>query len=174
MEVFMLTRTLLTALLLLVAVACGNDLPTQPTPPPGGGANIDGQYTLTFTAAPSCSLPEEAKRRTYTATVAEAPPGHVTVTLGGAVLLQQLEPGFDGTRSGDAVQFSIGSGNRRWVAERIDGKDVFFSGSATVTFAGGSATAPFNGGIWVSAAGNIFDWIADCTATDHMIEFVRR
>lgn len=170
----MFTRTLLTALLLLVAVACGNDLPTQPTPssPPGGGSNIDGQYTLTFTASPSCSLPEEARKRTYTATVAEAPPGYVTVTLGGAVFLPQLEPGFDGTRSGDEVRFSIGTGNRRWVAERIDGKEVFFSGSATATFAGGRATAPFNGGIWVSAAGNIFDWIADCTATDHVIEFV--
>ena len=174
----MFTRALPTALLLLVAVACGNDLPTQPTPfrqsPPGGGANIDGQYTLTFTASPSCSLPEEAKKRTYTATVAEAPSGTVTVTLGGAAFLPQLEPGFDGTRSGDEVHFSIGTGGRRWVAERIDGKEVFFTGSATATFAGGHATARFTGDIWVSAAGNIFDWIADCTATDHTIEFVRR
>jgi hypothetical protein len=43
--------------------------PSPPSPPSPPAAAIDGVYRLTFTAAPSCQLPDDAMRRTYTATI---------------------------------------------------------------------------------------------------------
>jgi hypothetical protein len=183
----MLTRILRTSLLLLVVMGCGSgDLPTQPTTPnvtpttpplPPFEPSIEGEYRLTFTASPSCSLPAEAKQRTYTAKVAEPTRGAVTVTLSGAVFrwgLYSFEPGFDGTRDGDALRFVISNRNGRGVAELIDGtKELYYDGAANATVADRNITGTFMGQIYINVAGNLFDWLGDCTAPDHRIEFAR-
>jgi hypothetical protein len=176
----MWTGILRSALLLLVVVACGcGDPPTSPAGPsptpsvrPPFEPPIRGEYTLTFTASPSCSLPPEARQRSYTATVAEPSPGSVTVVLSDADFgwgTAPREPRFEGTRDGDRLRFTIG------VGERVDGtKELSYYGTASATLADKNMAGTFNGNIWLNVAGNLYDWIADCTATDHKIDFARR
>jgi len=72
----------------LTSTGCDNrnHIPTLPTPtapppivaPPAAAAGpIDGVYRLTFTAAPSCQLPDDVMRRMDTATI---------TTFGGATV----------------------------------------------------------------------------------------
>jgi hypothetical protein len=181
----MALRILLTAVMFLVAAACGSaDLPTQPTPPqtvpspvPPGVASIEGEYVLTLTAAPGCTLPVETMRRTYTATIREPGPGHVIVTLSGAVFrmgLASFTPGFLGTRDGDVLQFSLGAGGAMGVAEEIDSlTNLYYTGSGSATIGDPKITGTFSGQIYVWGE-DMFDCLGECTATDHRIEFVRR
>ena len=46
-------------------------------------ASLDGVYSLTFTASPSCNLPDDAVKRTYTATIAQTDAA-LTIVLSGA------------------------------------------------------------------------------------------
>jgi hypothetical protein len=129
----MLTRASVTAILLLAAISCGGDLPTQPdvTPPPLKrtpelASDIVGDYQLTFTASPSCSMPPQFMERTYQAHIrAWVGYPNVAVDVTGATLFQDWAAGFEGTRNGDAVQFDIvGMANDLFsysLAESIDG-----------------------------------------------------
>lgn len=185
----MLTRILVTAILLLVAVSCGSDLPTEPTasprmssPPPVIATDIAGDYQLTFTASPSCLLPRPLIKRTYRANVrAWVNHPQVAVDVSGATFFQDWAAGFTGTRDGDAIQFKIvgmahpddwyGSS----LAELIDGtKWLAYDGTAVTTHRGNNITGTFDGQI---ALRNRDDPtranLVECRATDHSIEFVR-
>lgn len=151
--------------------------PIQPT---GGASNIEGEYQLTVTASPSCSLPAEVRQRTYAARVTEAKPGYVTVALSGAdfsFIPEKLggEAGFDGVRNGDALRLvaNNGYGGGYYFMELIDGTNFLsydFVTAARIgdsviagTFVGEIAYHPFGRG----------PSLGYCAATDHQIAFVR-
>ena len=182
----MALRLLLTVLLFLVAAACGSaDLPTQPTPPqtmpfpvPPGVPSIEGEYVLTLTASPGCTLPVETMRRTYTATIQENRLGQVIVKLSGAVFrfgLASFTPGFWGTRDGDVLHFTLDISHQGMgLAEEIDSlTNLYYMGRASATIGDRNITGTFSGQIYVYGE-DLLDWLGDCTATDHKMEFVRR
>jgi len=117
-------------------------------------------------------------QRSYTATVAEPSRGSVTVALSGAVFswgLARFEPGFNGTRDGERLRFTVKMGDGRGVAELVDGTtELVWDGTASATLAGSNITGALNGHISVIVAGDPWDGIAECEATDHKIDFVRR
>jgi hypothetical protein len=177
----MMTRILHAVVALLVVVVSGcADTPASPSRASETPAttqaplapSIAGDYTLTFTAAPSCSLPADIARRRYTATIAEPRPGLLAVDLRDADFAWGATSHmvrFSGTRDGDELRFSIE------VGERVDtGRELSYYGTATATLADRSIGGTFNGHIWLNAAGNLYDWLADCAAGDHTIDFVRR
>ena len=182
----MLTRSLAAAMLLLAAVAavsCERDVvPTQPTesqPRPELASDIVGEYQLTFTASPSCSLATDLMKRTYKANVrAWVNYPNVAVDVWGARFFQDWATGFDGTRHGDTVQFNIvGLGNDLFgpnLAELIDGtKWLTYDGTAVATIRGNAiSSGAFDGQIALrdDATRAV---LAECRATDHKIEFVR-
>lgn len=191
------TRTLVTAILLLGAAACGgkDTLPTQPTPMPHAGADpappapapvpatdIVGDYQLTFTASPSCSLPAQFMKRTYRANIRAWTnyPG-VAVDVSGGTFYQDWAVGFGGTRNEDTLHFTIvGMGKDSFddlfnyhLAELVDGtKWLTYDGTAVATIGGNSITGAFDGRISLldQATRAI---LAECRTTDHKIDFVR-
>lgn len=192
-EVSMSARTLLIAILLPVAIACGNgdggNLPTQPTVPAAAPAapvppapspvasDIAGEYTLTMTASPSCSLPPELERRIYTAKVVETTWG-VEVALSGAEFERGLD-WFGGTRKDKTIDFEIFFCMGCGMGEVIDQtKLLYYEGKAHVTIGGNIIAGTFDGvmrlyedrsQLFLPAAKTL-----DCAAADHRIEFVRR
>lgn len=192
-----------TAILFLSAAACGGEdtLPTQPTltqpnptpppttppTPPAGpvpvpATDILGDYQLTFTAFPSCSLPAAFMKRTYKATIkAWVNYPQVAVDVSGGTFIQDWAVGFDGTRDGDTLHFTIvGMGNDSFddlfnyhLAELVDGtKWLMYDGTAVATIGGNNITGAFDGRISLldQATRAI---LAECRATDHKIDFVR-
>ena len=149
--------------------------PTGTTLPPFDPP-VTGTYTLTITASSSCALPPEARQRRYTATMAEPNRGTVSVALSDADFRWGLgqfpnPPGsqFQGTRDASALRFNV------FVGERVDDtKEISYDGLADTMLAGSTISGRFSGTIWLNAAGNLYDGIADCSAPDHAIAFVRR
>jgi hypothetical protein len=191
----MLTRSWVTAILLLAAVAavsCERDVvPTQPTEsqsPPELASDIVGEYQLTFTASPSCSLPTQLMKRTYKANLKAwvnfAP---VAVDVSGAKFFHDWAAGFDGTRNGDTMQFEIVGMNLNFppygysLAELIDGNTwLAYDGAARATIRGNTISGAFDGKVVLrevlsdDAYGTVLGAVlAECRATDHKIEFVR-
>lgn len=149
--------------------------PVQTAPPPFE-LRVAGEYTLTITASSSCTLPPEARQRRYTATIEETSRESVTVVLSGADFRWGMgqfpnppNGRFQGTRGASAVWFSVRIG------ERVDdAREISYYGTANTALAGSNISGTFSGTIWVNAAGDLYDVIADCTAPDHAIAFVRR
>ena len=185
----MLTRKFVTAILLVGVAACGGkgNLPTQPTPTPSAPApvlatDIVGDYQLTFTASPSCSLPAQFMKRTYQAHIrAWVNFPNVAVDVSGRTFFHDWAVGFGGTRNGDTVQFNIvGMGNDSFddlfnshLAESIDGTTwLTYDGTAVASIRGNSITGTFNGQIALRQDASRAV-LAECRATDHKIEFVR-
>lgn len=193
----MATRSFVTAILLLGAVACGgkDTLPTQPTPvpqpvaaPPVPATDIVGDYHLTFSASPSCSLPREFMKRSYRANVkawVNLPNGvpNVLVEVSGGTFYQYWSVGFQGRRDGDSVRFTIVGvvddfgaliGGDPGLAEVIDGtKWLTYDGSAVNTVAANNIeTGTFDGLIKLRDAISGAT-LVECRATDHKIEFAR-
>lgn len=181
----MLTRSLVIAILLLGAVACGSDFPTQPTPArpvsqaPPVSADL-GDYQLTLTASPSCSLPTQLMKRIYKAHIrAWAGFPEVAVDVTGAAFFEDWAVGFGGTRDGDTLRFKIvGMGDGSFddlfnahFAEQIDAtKWLAYDGTAVATIGGNkSITGAFDGQIALRDASRAV--LAECRATDHKIEF---
>ena len=176
-----LTRALVTAILLLGAAACGgkDTLPTQPTRmPPAPATDIVGDYQLTFTASPSCSLPTQFMKRTYKANFrAWINYPDVAVDVSGGTFFQDWAVGFGGTRDGDTLHFTIvGMASDFYgysLAELVDGtKWLTYDGTAVATIRGNNITGPFDGRISLldEATRAI---LAECRATGHKIDFVR-
>ncbi len=116
----------ISAIFLTLMFACGDDrkLPVMPTSPSepissneptGPNEQIQGTYSVTFTASSGCTLtpealPPELRSRTYVATITQRPstPSDVVdVALSGADFRQNR---FGGTVSGHAVTFRFGDG----------------------------------------------------------------
>jgi len=178
-----LVRALCAACLLS---ACHSSSPTVPTttaaPPPPASSPIAAVYRLTFDASPSCDLPEEARHRTYTATIGPwgEPRFPEQVSLTGAQFYVDGYCGemnsFDAREEGDTLFLSDYAGdcgivellpNQRfldlWGAGAVTGTDRktgVFNGSVVV------APGPPNG----SAASTPS---AICTARDHTLVLER-
>jgi hypothetical protein len=141
--------------------------------PPAG--SIIGVYTLTFTASPSCTLPPETLRRTYTAQVEEGRivgfPEDLVVMLNGAEF-QWDEAGFTGTRDGTAVRFQItdDSEARLAVVEHIGALNMGYRGTATGVISDKTIVATFDGRVRLRAGGST---VSECAAADHRLEFTR-
>jgi hypothetical protein len=138
--------------------------------------DIRGLYALTFTASPSCTLPAEAMRRSYTARISEAG-DQLIVDLSGADFMVWFEmPGFTGRREANAVSFTIASDldAAYTVIERLDpAREIAFSGTATGTIEDRRIIAGYNGEVVVRTTGSPHNPLARCQAGDHRLEFVR-
>jgi hypothetical protein len=160
-------------------------------PRAGAAANgIDGLYTLTITAASSCTLPREFMQRTYQARITEKADG-LLVEVDGLGIRNDVWPnGFMGQRDGSTVRFDVvGDPNARttwrWGSdyifmEHLDdvccmgqtcGRQRFlgYTGTATGTIGEGGISTVVNGTVrlWGDQP-----W-AQCTG-DHRLELVRR
>jgi hypothetical protein len=142
-------------------------------------AAVGGVYRLTFDASPSCDLPEEAKHRTYTATISQS---GATAT----VFLSDAQFYMDGY---------CGEMNRS--DARVQGKNLFLSdyagdcgivellpNSRFLTFWGGAEatvadriTGVFKGSVSIAAGppdgSDSSKPTAICTAMDHRLVFER-
>jgi len=176
----MAARIVSIPLVLVSVLACG-PTPTQPTStplPPLSSMNTLGQYTLTMTASPSCSLPPAVMSRAYEATVFERRAGLIEVAVDTEYLLSCwgcLETGFQGTRDGDALQFDIvGEGGRWFFADLVEDGELRYDGTATATMLdNGNITGTFDGRITILAGASLSP-LAVCGATDHKMELVLR
>ena len=178
----MLTRSLVTVILLLAAVSCDrDDLPTQPTglrPPGELATDITGEYQLTFTASPSCALPTQLMKRTYKSNIrAWVKVPDVCVDLWDAAFFHDWAAGFAGTRNGDTIQFTIAGMVEDpfsySLAESIEGtKWLTYDGTAAAAIRGKNISGAFDGQIALrdNASSAI---LAECRATDHKIAFAR-
>lgn len=188
-----LTRTLVTAVLLLGAAACGGEdtLPTRPSQMPSAGSrpapvsatDIAGDYQLTFTASPSCSLPASFMKRTYKANIrAWQNFPQVAVDVSGGTFFRDWAVGFGGTRDGDTLSFTIvgipagdflSYAYDSGLAELIDGTELLtYDGTAVATIRASNITGTFDGRI------SLLDYatravLAECRGTDHKLDFVR-
>jgi hypothetical protein len=134
---------------------------------------IEGVWALTFTASPSCtSLPEEVRRRQYTATITER--GRVEVAISGANMEAFGDAGFTGIRTGDRVTFLFVDDNYDdfIFVERIDPqRNLGLSGTAEGAVAEATIEAVFNGKVELRAVTG--GPIAECRAADHHLTFTR-
>jgi hypothetical protein len=160
-----------------------NHVPTLPTltaPPivaPAPPAAIDGVYRLTFTSAPSCQLPDDAMRRTYTATIRTA--GDRTVaTLTGAQFWTDgycgLMNSFHVYVSGNTVSFSDYGGDCGIIEQLSSTRYLKLWGTAKAVVAE-PISAAFDAIVRVTTpdGSNGSYPIATCTASDHQLVFER-
>jgi hypothetical protein len=139
------------------------------------GAGLTGTYRLTFIASPSCTLPSEVGRRTYTAQMRETGPNAVLVELDGADFSVWGCAGFTGRREGNMVTFDITSdytADCQFIeALGVRDRELAFSGTAIARLED-AIDATFSGEVvlrtWAGHA-----TIARCQATDHRFEFTR-
>ena len=149
-----------------------------PISPTVGTSSIGGEYKMTITASPNCSLPPEVRQRTYVARVAETRPGYFTVTLRGADFSAMAlwgHVGFEGRRDGDVMRFVIGNGDGGdyYFIERIDAtRNLIYEGVAGATIGDKTIAGNLNGEIRYFATGDQ-PWLGDCVAADHRIVFAR-
>jgi hypothetical protein len=146
--------------------------PVQPSP-------FSGRYSLTFVASPSCTLPAEGKQRTYGADVGggqvSGESWNLDVTLDHAAFVVGWggDAGFSGTMNGNTVRFVIGDdlfSDYYSFIERIGNMEMHYWGTATGTVSNGAILTTFDGSVVLRTATAT---IAECTATDHRLEFVR-
>jgi hypothetical protein len=156
--------------------------------PRSNAAGIDGVYTLTFTAAPSCTLLPEFMRRTYLARITEKAGGLLVEVDGPGFPSDFWRYGFKGQRDGSGVRFDlIGDPNARnpWnyesdylFVEYLDGgcllgqacgpqRFLGYNGSATGTIGERSIATVFSGTVRLWGAQS-----AQCTG-GHRLEFAR-
>jgi hypothetical protein len=138
-------------------------------------ADVSGTYTLTITAANHCgtglgegNLPEEARVRTYTATVRQDGP-RLYVTLSGDA------GGFDGKVESGYLVFNLAwyDGEAPYVVERLTASTILtVYGSATVTGSANRFAGTFDGRLRVSE-GVWSDTIAACNSTSHQFVLAR-
>ena len=110
--------------------------------PHGPSANIAGEYTLTLTADSACTnLPDEARHRTYTATIV---PGYRSTTflgrLGDARIVSSLfNPYFEIGIAGNYASISVR------IVERLGATTYLaIEGGVAALFGPSGITAPFN------------------------------
>jgi hypothetical protein len=146
-------------------------------------ASIGGVYSLTFTASPSCNLPEDAMKRTYTATIDQrgAP---LTIFLSDARFFtsnQLTWNQFTGRATGNAVSFSLNDTYYCFyyggcvVEQLADNRYLSLTGTArTIVTTPAEFSAVFAGAVRVSASASGSNQIATCAAPDHQLTFTRK
>jgi hypothetical protein len=138
-------------------------------------ASLGGVYSLTFTASPSCNLPDDAVKRTYTATIAQTDAA-LTIVLSGArfgSLGQMTLNQFSGRVLGTAVSFAFYNGlyyglyyGDGPVEQLADNRYLSFGGTAEATATDSGISAMFAGVVRVtSQVSGSLKPIAVCTAS---------
>jgi hypothetical protein len=136
---------------------------------------IIGVYTLVFTASPSCTLPPDARRRSYTAQIEDGRvvgfPEDLVVMLNGADF-EWDEAGFFGARDGTVVRFQITDEYeaRLVVIEHLGTMHMAYRGIATGVVSDRTIVATFDGRVRLSGGAEL---ATECSAADHRLEFTR-
>lgn len=141
---------------------------------------IAGVYRLTFTASQSCSLPSEARQRTYSANVIEGRTivrrEDLIVKLAGAeFVVWGNEPGFIGSLDGKTARFQI---DTNWdgaygLVELIDlTKELYYVGTATATISERRIVGSFSGTLKLVDRHSRAT-LGECQAADHQMELIR-
>jgi hypothetical protein len=136
--------------------------------------SIQGSYTLTVTASPSCELPADIQQRRFVARIWEHRNGFsVNVDSAGG---EPWPVGFTGVRAGNSVRFDILDKEENFgdlaFAVRLDSTRVLaYAGTATGTIGEGSIAAVFDGLVQLLIPGA--QVLAECRATDHRLDLVR-
>ena len=137
---------------------------------------VTGVYRLTFTASPSCQLPDEARRRVYTTTINQGIGG---VALAGAQFYTDGYCGvmnsFDALVHGNTVILSVDGAGDCGIAEQLaNTRYLELWGRAEVTLTDPIASAAYDGTVSVvTSPGHDSHPIATCTASDHQLLFER-
>ncbi len=156
------------------------DFALQPLAGTDATGNINGDYQLTITASPRCTLPAEVMQRTYAAHLEETRPGIVAVTLSGADFVQfgaGTRAGFEGTRDGASLHLIVdnGYGGDFYFIENVDGtRSLSFEGEANLVIFENRIAGTFSAeiGYYVSGSGQS-GWVGRCIANDHFMNFSR-
>lgn len=150
--------------------------------PHGPSANIAGVYTLRLTADSACTnLPDEARTRTYTATIV---PGYRSTTFVGRlsdarIVSSLFSPYFAIGIAGDFANMSV-----RFV-EQLGDTYLAIDGGAAASFGPSGITTPFNGSFLhcptePASAGGEYWWCGagiegvECNSSNHQLTLVRR
>jgi hypothetical protein len=155
--------------------------PTTSTPPgvPATWKDL-GEYTMTMTAAPSCSLPDYAMTRAYNARLKE----------GGQDLVADFDDpnfvcgywgcGFTGTKDGETVRFTLnswspGATQYAFIYLVSPGTELGYIGTASGQMSDRVIATTFSGSVVLYAEG-IFPpkELARCDAPDHHMALVRK
>lgn len=157
-------------------------------------ADIAGDYTLTFTADASCtSLPDDARARTYAATIAATPDPLVPagtifrVVITGAPVVAGTD-GFPVGVAGSFINLEVWNGESPGVMERLAPRTyvgLFGYAGTTVSAAGAPISASFDGTIEYCVASTdaspsygctsvATDRREQCESKNHRITLTRR
>jgi hypothetical protein len=146
-------------------------------------ASIAGIYSLTFTASPSCSLPDDASKRTYTATIDQRT-ASVTISLSDARFFASRGTSWNqisGHVLGNVVSLTLDVADNCFyyggcvVEQLADNRYLTLTGTAqAVVTTPAELSAVFAGAVSVSGDGNGSQPIAACAAPDHHLVFTRK
>jgi len=145
-------------------------------------ASIGGIYSLTFTASPSCNLPDDASKRTYTATIDQRT-ASVTISLSDARFFASRGVSWNqisGHVLGNVVSLTLDVADNCFyyggcvVEQLADNRYLTLTGTAqAVVTTPAEISAVFAGAVSVSGDGNGSQPIAACAAPDHQLVFKR-
>lgn len=146
-------------------------------------ASLGGVYSLTFTASPSCNLPDDAVKRTYTATIDQRDYGSLTIFLSDARFWSSGQLTLDrfyGRVRGNAVSFTLYNtysavlyGGGAVVQQLADNRYLSLTGTAEAIATESGMSAVFAGAVSVTGEGNGSKPIAACAAPDHQLILTR-
>lgn len=172
-------------LALLAAAACSDEhwrpanpvAPTEPPPPASAVWEDLGAYSVTMTAAPSCSLPDYAMLETYDGRL-KGSGQHLVATFDDSRFVAWEGPaGFAGTRDGDTVRFTLNgdyfSPGYSFVYLVQDGTELTYTGTASGTMIGSNIVATLTGTVLLRSYHDLAE-LARCYATDHRMELVHK
>lgn len=153
--------------------------PATPTPPPSRAAWKDlGEYSVTMTAAPACSLPDYAMARTYNGRLKESGQDLIAEFDDPNFVCGWWGCGFTGTRDGGTVRFALTSwspgGTEYAFIYLVNAEtELGYIATATGQMADSGLSARFDGAVVLYHSGNHTEF-ARCDATDHQMELVRK
>ncbi len=142
--------------------------------------DISGDYVLVVTAASSCtSLPDDAKRRRYTATITQTGP-MFKVVLSDAVFTVQTHSfgigaignGFSGHVEPSRITFDLLIDPQDIMEALDDARNWSVDGSGTMAAMGAGHAGTVDGDVWVQDAKRTTS--VHCFSTDHQFVLTRR
>jgi hypothetical protein len=135
--------------------------------------SISGDYKLTVTASPSCTLPPEVRQRRYDARIVEIPHNLFVQLSGADMVVWGGKPGFTGTRHKSVVRFDVTDtfdDGYNFIERVWPGSDLYYSGTALGDARDATIVAVFSGTLVLRSGVAV---VAECEATDHLFELVR-
>lgn len=157
---------------IVAATSLGTNITLSPTVP---YANVGGTYQVMLTASPSCQLPDDARTRAYSATIAQDS-ARLTITFSGA----QFAPNANsmvGRIYSNSVNLSIGTDyslcsyyqEECFMENLSGGRTLTLSGTGSGTVSGSTIDTQVAGVLTVTGVSPV----ATCTAPDHHLTFSR-